>query len=287
MDVNIRDKNDQDNSLKVDSFNSALKQNIASDKNSTNKLRNSMNSVNNEDTSVNSRTVVWSDSDDKKNNELNNQEKTSINKENEVNKQIYSKNTDYNFRQKGSKVETSVRKGSSAFSAVTKIFILMFVPLSITVAIGLYFISSSTEEAYRKLKKVVLSVPMRDTNWQDLGVVFEPLIEIPVKTENGYERSEFLLDSGAVVSSLPREWVEKTGQDLAFMKRSTFRGFGGATSFAYQGEMTILLNEEKEVKIPAVFTEAMGTKALLGRKGFFEDFSVYFNHREKRIEIRE
>lgn len=132
---------------------------------------------------------------------------------------------------------------------------------------------------------VVLSVPMKDVNWQDLGTVFEPVITIPIKTQSGYEKWEFLLDSGAVVSSLPREWAEKIGQDLAFLKRSTFRGFGGKTSFAYQGEMSVLLGEEDKV-VPVVFTEASGTKSLLGRKGFFEDYSIYFNHKDKQIEIR-
>ena len=127
---------------------------------------------------------------------------------------------------------------------------------------------------------------MHNTNWQDLGTIFEPLVTLPVKTTTGYQGNQFLLDSGAVISSLPREWAERTGQDLAFLQRSTFRGFGGTTSFAYRGEMMVLLGD-KEVSLPVVFTEAAGTKSLLGRKGFFEDYSIYFNHQERQIEIRE
>jgi hypothetical protein len=190
----------------------------------------------------------------------------------------------YNFNSSGQVQEQQIKKVNPV-SAVFKLLILMSIPLIATVGVGLYFVTNRNEEAYKKLRSVVLSVPMKDVNWQDLGTVFEPLIELPIKVQSGYERWEFLLDSGAVVSSLPREWAEKMGKDLAFMKRSTFRGFGGKTSFAYQGEMTILLGETEKT-IPVVFTEAEGTKSLLGRKGFFEDFSVYFNHKEKQIEIR-
>ena len=191
----------------------------------------------------------------------------------------------YNFNSSG-EVEVVAEPSFSKVSALVKILLLIFIPLSLIVGVGLFFTSQTSENAYRSDKSVILSVPMTEVNWQDLGTVFEPVIEIPVKTKSGYERWEFLLDSGAVISSLPREWADKMGKDLAFMKRSTFKGFGGVTSFAYQGEMEVLLGNEEKT-LPVVFTEASSTKSLLGRKGFFEDLSVYFNHKEKRIEIRD
>ncbi len=169
---------------------------------------------------------------------------------------------------------------------IIKLLILIFVPLSLTAGVGLFITSRAQELAWRETNKVVLVAPMQNVSWQDLGNVFEPLISLPIKTKTGYESWEFLLDSGAVISSLPRDWADKMGLDLAFLKRSTFRGFGGMTSFAYQGDMTVLIND-KDISFPVVFTEASGTKSLLGRKGFFENYSVFFNHEEKRIEIRE
>ena len=42
-------------------------------------------------------------------------------------------------------------------------------------------------------------------NWQDYGQVFEPIIKLPVYyPEKGYLPESFLLDSGALVSSLPK-----------------------------------------------------------------------------------
>ena len=181
---------------------------------------------------------------------------------------------------------TTTSGGKKKFQALFKLALLILLPIGlgvggVSVALG-YF----AENTYRQQKGILLATPMHNTNWQDLGVIFEPLVDLSIKTTTGYEKNKFLLDSGAVISSLPREWAEKTGQDLAFLQRSTFKGFGGTTSLAYQGEMLVLLGE-KEVALPVVFTEASGTKSLLGRKGFFEDYSVYFNHKEKQIEIRE
>jgi len=170
-------------------------------------------------------------------------------------------------------------------AGLVKLMILIFLPLGgVALTTGLIF-NQVREKQYVKEKEVLLSVPMKNVNWQDLGNVFEPVIELPVKTLSNYEDWEFLIDSGAVISSLPNEWAEKTGQELAFLKRSTFRGFGGKTSLAYQGQMEVQIGEESVI-FPVVFTESSGTKSLLGRKGFFEDYSVYFNHKEKIIEIR-
>lgn len=179
-----------------------------------------------------------------------------------------------------------VAKSGSGFKGFLKLLILILLPIAMAVGGSFTAARYFSENTYAQEKGVLVAIPMQNTNWQDLGVIFEPLVDLPVKTTSGYEKNQFLLDSGAVISSLPREWADKSGQDLAFLPRSTFRGFGGKTSFAYQGEMMVLLGET-EIHLPVVFTESGGTKSLLGRKGFFENFSIYFNHKEKRIEIRE
>lgn len=171
--------------------------------------------------------------------------------------------------------------------AFVKLLLLILFPFFLTAVSTVVAVRYFTQNNFQKAdQEILLSFPMQETNWQDLGNVVEPLIPLQVKTKNGYKDNKFLLDSGAVVSSLPREWAKETGQDLSFLPRSTFKGFGGTTSFAYQGEMVLLLGEDKDVAFPVVFTEAIGTKSLLGRKGFFENYSIYFNHKERKIEIR-
>ena len=78
----------------------------------------------------------------------------------------------------------------------------------------------------------------------------------------------------------------KMGLNLAFLPRQTFKGFGNTTSFAYQAEMEVNLGG-KTVILPVVFTEAGGSKALLGRKGLFDKFTIIVDHKSKLLEIRE
>lgn len=135
--------------------------------------------------------------------------------------------------------------------------------------------------------EILLQARYQPVLWKDFGEVFEPILPVEVYYPNeGWQKTKFLLDSGALVSSLPREEAKKMGLSLSQLPRSTFGGFGGTTSFAYKSEAKIKLGEQ-EALIPVVFTEAAGTKAILGRSGFFERYNVYFNSTTERIEIRE
>lgn len=132
---------------------------------------------------------------------------------------------------------------------------------------------------------VVLVVPLKNTLWQGFGLVIEPELTLPLKTPRGFISQAFLLDSGALVSSLPREKANQLGLKLAFLPRSVFVGYGGETTFAYQGQMTVKLGSQEKT-LPVVFTESYGTRAILGRKEFFEQYTILFDHERRIIEIR-
>jgi predicted aspartyl protease len=143
-----------------------------------------------------------------------------------------------------------------------------------------------TQQAFRLQRGVLFSADLKETTWQAFGAVPEAELELPIETPNGEVTYPFLLDTGAVVSSLPREMADKLGFNLAFLPRQTFKGFGNTTSFAYQADMTVNLGTKK-IQLPVVFTEAGGSRALLGRKGLFDKFSIVVDHNNKVVEIKE
>ncbi len=143
-----------------------------------------------------------------------------------------------------------------------------------------------TDRIYRAAKGVLYSAPLKTTVWQSYGSVPEAALVLPLQTPNGRIDQEFLLDTGAVVSSLPREMADKIGYDLAKLQRQTFKGFGNTTSFAYNAEMIVHF-DKKEITLPVVFTEAQGSKALLGRKGLIDKFTILVDHKTQMVEIRE
>jgi len=176
---------------------------------------------------------------------------------------------------------------SNNFSALLKIFLVIFI---FTATGGLSFFAVSKATLASKLQEInnqqlLFSAPLEKVDWEDLGTVSEPKINLPIQTQNGYQNVSFLLDSGAVISSLPRELAAPMGQDLAFLKRTTFKGFGNQTSFAYHSNMSVKMGDS-DVTLPVVFTESSATQALLGRKGFFDNYSITFNHIMQTVEIR-
>ena len=170
-----------------------------------------------------------------------------------------------------------------AFIKLCLFFLIFFLLGSVATVI---ITKNFTLAARRLTTGTLYSQALKETLWQSFGTVSEAELSLPIETPQGIVEYPFLLDTGAVVSSLPREMADKLGKNLAFLPRQTFKGFGNTTAFAYESEMTIRLGS-KAIKLPVVFTEAAGSRALLGRKGVFDKFTIMLDHKNRLVEIRE
>lgn len=132
--------------------------------------------------------------------------------------------------------------------------------------------------------KTEYKVPYKNTLYENFGFVQDPRVTFPLKTVRGFENTTFLLDSGAVVTTMPLSAAHDTGVDLSRAKRITLQGFSGVPAFAYLSEVTIKIGEE-EYLLPATFTESNHTTYILGRKGLFDDYTINFDHEERVITI--
>lgn len=130
----------------------------------------------------------------------------------------------------------------------------------------------------------ILTIPYQQTLYKHFGNAINPQIKLPVKTVKGYKEMEFLLDSGAVVSALPQTQAENLGVDLTQLPRITIEGFAGQKTFAYKGEFMVKIGAD-EATIPVVFSESQQASNILGRIGFFDDFSINFDANKKTIII--
>jgi len=163
-----------------------------------------------------------------------------------------------------------------------KLIVLVF---SISLFTILYIFIGVRLIAARKKQSILLKVPLKSSQYQSIGETYEPVLGILLKLPEGFQKYDFLLDSGAAISSLPYEMAEKLEFDITTLPRIAFTGYGNSTTFAYQGSMTIQVGESESL-IPVVFTETTGSKFLIGRKGFFENYSITFNHKDNTIEIK-
>ncbi|MBP9670450.1 hypothetical protein KBD75_03555 [Candidatus Woesebacteria bacterium] len=150
---------------------------------------------------------------------------------------------------------------------------------------GVFFASKinqvSVTDSFGKLE---YTVPYKNTLYESFGFVQEPKVTMPMKTTQGYVDTTFLLDSGAVVSTLPLQAAHDTGVDLVRAKRITLQGFSGVPAFAYLDKISVKIGNT-DFEFPATFTESNATTYILGRKGLFDEFSINFNHEDRVITI--
>lgn len=145
--------------------------------------------------------------------------------------------------------------------------------------------SLSNKSVTRKtLGRIEYVTPYENVLYENFGFVTEPKLTLPLKTLDGYRDTTFLLDSGAVVSALPLNAAHDTGVDLTKAKRITLQGFSGIPTFAYLDNIVVNI-ADKDFTFPAVFTESQKTTYILGRKGFFDDFTIEFNNEEQVVTI--
>lgn len=150
---------------------------------------------------------------------------------------------------------------------------------------GAFFTSKinqvSVTDSFGKLE---YTVPYKNTLYESFGFVQEPKVTMPMKTTQGYVNTTFLLDSGAVVTTLPLQAAKDTGVNLSKAKRITLQGFSGVPAFAYLDKITIKIGNT-DFEFPATFTESSTTTYILGRKGLFDEFSINFNHVDRVVTI--
>jgi hypothetical protein len=113
-----------------------------------------------------------------------------------------------------------------------------------------------------------------------------PKIVLPVRTPRGHELLEFLIDSGASFTMLPRPYAEVLGVDLGGAREIVARGIGGTGVSARLSEITLTVGNT-ELTIPCLFSSREDNPLLLGRMGFFSRFNVTFDNRRKKIVLEE
>ena len=135
--------------------------------------------------------------------------------------------------------------------------------------------------------KDLVILPYTIKNYAGYGQVFEPEMDFKIKDASGsFITITFLIDSGAVVSTLPYEYASSLGKDVEKAQRIVLRGFGDKRTFGYMSTMDIKV-KDKSYNIPVVFSEGETSKKIIGRKGFFDTFTVIFDKKDSVIRLVE
>ena len=114
------------------------------------------------------------------------------------------------------------------------------------------------------------------------GRLPDPLITISVNTLSGWRPFDFLVDSGADVTMVPKSMAEWVRIDLKKLPRLRSYGVEGRGIQVHQGSLKIRISKN-ELTIPCLFSSQEKTPLLLGRAGLFNHFTIAFDNRSKSI----
>lgn len=123
-----------------------------------------------------------------------------------------------------------------------------------------------------------------DKKLTTLGEVSDPVIIVDVLTKEGFLPFEFILDTGADCTVLPKHMAELTGIDLSFCKQDRTYGLKNEPLNVYIGNITIRISRYK-FPIRCLFTEDDSTSLLLGRMDIFSRFNITFDNKNKKIKL--
>ena len=117
--------------------------------------------------------------------------------------------------------------------------------------------------------------------------IYKPLITAVLRHGEKKQKLFALVDSGADACLFPKGVGDQLGLDIRSGHRVDFTGLGGNKSSFYFHEIEILFGHY-QIKTKAGFSTSydIGVGGILGQLGFFEEFVVSFDHKNKFVEIK-
>ncbi len=131
-----------------------------------------------------------------------------------------------------------------------------------------------------------ISYPFRYSNIPDVGYLFVPTIPIKLKTIVGLAKFNFIVDTGADMTTLPHFMASKLGINLKAIKQSQVEGIGGVVIKTWITRVDLYLNEQAKITVRASITDEDSTPLLLGRTDLLDKvFSWNFDAKSKLIKF--
>ena len=134
-----------------------------------------------------------------------------------------------------------------------------------------------------------LKFPFEYAEVDGLGRLFYPIVKLELGTVYGPREFEFLVDTGADVTTVPAHILPALGISKGKLKVSETLGVGGIKVKTWEFKLPVKIGESKLiVSATAVETQENSMPLLLGRKDIFEDrFNLFLDSKNKVVIIEE
>lgn len=132
-----------------------------------------------------------------------------------------------------------------------------------------------------------LKFPFEYAEIEGLGRLFYPVVKLDLKTIYGWKEFDFLVDTGADVTTIPLQLLSVLGIRQERLKASETLGIGGIKVKTWEFKFPIKIgNSELEIMATAVDSKKNSMPLLLGRKDVFEErFNLFLDSKNKFLEI--
>lgn len=134
-----------------------------------------------------------------------------------------------------------------------------------------------------------LEFPFEYADIKGLGKLFYPIITAELKTIYGWRTFEFLVDTGADITTVPFHLLSVLNVRKKQLAVSTTLGVGGISVKTWEFQMPLKLGlKELFIRCSAVEAKADSMPLLLGRMGIFEEkYSLLIDSKRKKTVISE
>lgn len=134
-----------------------------------------------------------------------------------------------------------------------------------------------------------LEFPFEYADIEGLGRLFYPIVKVQLKTIVGWREFEFLVDTGADITTVPSHLLPVLGLNKSKLHTNTTLGVGGISVKTWEFQMSIRFSlKDMIIHSSAVEAKRDSMPLLLGRKDIFEDkYNLLLDSKRKLTVISE
>lgn len=134
-----------------------------------------------------------------------------------------------------------------------------------------------------------LEFPFEYVDIEGLGRLFYPIVKLHLKTIRGWREFEFLVDTGADITTVPSHLLPVLGLEKSQLNENSTLGVGGISIKSWDFKMPIKIGKnELLIVCSAVDTKEDSMPLLLGRKDIFENrYNLFLDSKRKITVISE
>lgn len=173
----------------------------------------------------------------------------------------------------------SYRDGVSGIFKITTIFLTVMIGL-IVITVDVAYLTSLKSKFTPEDLQVLGSYNYTPINSSQLGNTFSPMAQLPLTINQHTQKHNFLIDSGAIASTIPQKEAAAYQLDLLSLPRIIVQGVTSTPTYGYVAEGQLNLKQEP-VDLPIIF--APTDQYILGITGVFDTLTLIFDHQSQSV----